>query len=281
MPHVMVVTTGGTIASRHDEGYGGNRAVVPGDELLLPLSRLHLPISLSTQTFALIDSREMRPSMMIELATLLQEMVRVDSGVTGLVVTHGTDTLEETAFVLSCLLEIEQPVVLTGAMRASDVPGGDGLRNLTDAVRVAADPLTRGTGVVVVLAGQVHAARHVAKRHTSALDAFMSPETGPIGHVDGTNVHLDWVPRPLPRLSGTRFATGVELVTVFSGMSDRLFRLLLEHGIEGLVIEAFGSGNVTDDLMPAISDIIDARVPVVLASRCDVGRVSAGWSSPR
>lgn len=280
MPHVRVVSTGGTIASRHDAHYGGQRATIEGGDLVASLQALDGDVELSTRAFSLVDSRDMQPAMMVQLGMMLDEEGRADAGISGFVVTHGTDTLEETAFVLAAMLELDQPVVLTGAMRSSDSLGSDGPRNLTDAVRIAADPSARGLGVVVVLGGQVHAARHVTKRHATADDAFSSPETGPLGSVDAHGPQLNWTAQRLPRLAACAPDPGVELLSVVSGMTDRLLRLACEVGSSGVVIETLGAGNVPDAIVPAIVDLIGVGIPVVLATRCGAGRISAEYGGP-
>jgi L-asparaginase len=280
LSHVRIVTTGGTIASRHDVDYGGQRAMVHGEDLVASLSGLGGDVGLSTTAFSLVDSRDMQPAMMVRLGMLVAEEARADDGISGFVVTHGTDTLEETAFVLAATLQLDKPVVLTGAMRPSDRPGSDGPRNLIDAVQVAADPGARGHGVVVVLDGQVHAARHVTKRHATADHAFASPETGPVGSVDASGPRLFWTAQLLPRLAPCAPDPDVELVSVVSGMTDRLLRAARDAGASGVVIEALGAGNVPDAIVPAIVDLIGDGIPVVLASRCGAGRVSTEYGGP-
>jgi L-asparaginase len=221
---------------------------------------------------ALRNSADVTPRSIAELARVLDARARADDAPDGFVVTHGTDTLEETAFALAGLLAIPQPIVVTAAMRSADDEQPDGPANLRDAVRVAATPSLSGA-VVVVLAGRVHGAREVTKTHTTALDAFASPGTGSIGTVDDDGVRLDRQPRPLPALPLVEPDVDVDLVRMVVGLGPRAFRHALVDGVAAVVVEGSGAGNVHDEAVPAIRALLAADVPVILATRCLAGRV--------
>jgi L-asparaginase len=195
-----------------------------------------------------------------------------EPGVAGALVTHGTDTVEETAYLLDLVVESEKPVVFAVALRHIGEPGADGPRNLLDAARVAAAPASRGRGALLVANGTVHAARHVTKTHTTDLGAFESPDFGPEGVVgpDGTVRYLRPV-QPRRTIAAGRIEPEVLLLTVAAGADDRPLRWALGAGYKGLVIEGSGAGNVPAAVVPGIAAALAAGVPVVLATRCRRG----------
>lgn len=204
----------------------------------------------------------------------------------GLVITHGTDTLEETAFLLDLVLTSDKPVAIVGAMRTMSDASWDGPANLIAAARVAASPASRGRGTVVVMNDQVLAAPEVMKMHTEASGAFMAPGFGPIGIVDSGRVvyRRERPARPTwrsaaaaPGLRATGIDTRVDLIQAATGMDDTFLRASIAGGARGIVIVAFGRGNVPPALMPAIVDAAAAGILVAVTSRCVTGRVSARY----
>ncbi len=216
----------------------------------------------------------------------------VDAGAAGCVVTQGTDTLEETAFVLDLLWDRPAPVVVTGAMRSADQPGADGPANLLASVRVASAPVAVGAGVLVVLGDEIHAARHVHKAHTSLPAAFVSPGLGPVGGVTEGRVWLPLrpvrrpgelstesiggstpAPTPTPATTTTPVATPlphVVCVRVGMGEGPQLLEAVLGMDVDGVVLEGVGGGHVPRALVPVVEQLA-RRVPVLL-----VGRPGAG-----
>lgn len=212
-------------------------------------------------------------ALTIEDIAALAELVaaRIAAGADGVVVTQGTDTLEEAAFLLDLLYTGDAPVVVTGAMRAPMLAGADGPANLLAAVQVAASPVWRGLGCVVAFADQVHAARWARKVHASSVAAFASPSAGPIGTVAGGRAIVLFRPGklpPLPTADGPR-TVRVGLVTIVLGDDGELLQAAADR-FDGLVIAAFGVGNVPARLVPAIAELAE-RLPVVLASRTGAG----------
>lgn len=281
MRRVAIIGTGGTIASTVDPDTGAAVTAIAAADLLDQVPTLADVADITSTDFAQVNSWDLTPALAADVAREATDAF--DGGADGVVVTHGTDTMEETAFVLELLLgqgtaaateATPRTVVCTGAMRTASADGPDGPRNLLAAVRVAADPACAALGGVVVLDDQVHAARHATKTHTTALGTFRSPDTGPLGTIDDTGVVLRWRPAPLPPVPGTKPAADVPLVVMASGMDDLLLRATLDAGSSGVVVVGSGSGNVPATWQPAIRELLDRDVPVVLASRCGAGRVT-------
>ena len=269
---VVVVSTGGTIAMRPDPATGKLVPAVSGEELVEMLRWPEAP-PLELDEFARVPSFDMHGDLALALADRVAEQSRRDD-VAGVVVTHGTDTMEESVYTVDRLHDSEKPVAFTGAQRAADEPDTDGPRNLRSAIRVAVAGESAGRGAVVVFAGEVHGAREVRKVHTSALEAFASPGYGPLGHVDGERVTYrrrpDRAP-PLPHPEGA--LPQVDLIRLHAGSDDRFLRSSLESGSRAIVLEATGRGNANERVLPGVEAAVAAGVPVVICSRCLAGRV--------
>jgi L-asparaginase len=273
---VVVLTTGGTIAMRYDAAAGGaiptlgagalTAALLPGLPALRAEELVNLPSSHFTlETLCAIRER---------VAALVAE-----SGVDGVVLTHGTDTLEETAYLLDLTVAGDKPIVLTGAMRAASDVGYEGLANLQAAVRVAAAPRAQGLGTVVVLNDEIHAARYVTKTHTLNPATFQSPGWGPVGRVEGDAVIV--VRRPERQVLPWRgLEPKVGLLKLAVGLEADPLEDALARGVRGVVIEALGGGRVPPWWLPALEQARGQGVAVVIASRCPAGRVWDGYGYP-
>lgn len=217
------------------------------------------------------------PSAHFTLETLWGIRQRVLSlvnqpGVVGIVISHGTDTMEETAYLLDLTVAGDVPMVLTGAMRAASDPGYEGLANLQAALRVAVDPQARGLGAVVVMEDEVHAARLVTKMHTASPRTFQSPFWGPLGRVEGERVVL--LGRPARRVLMTeRLEERVLLIKLAVGMPDDLLRYAVEWGMRGVVLEALGGGRLPPWWLPTVREAVARGLAVVVTSRCPSGWV--------
>jgi L-asparaginase len=210
-----------------------------------------------------------------DLARSLARRIREHAGHGhGVVVTHGTDTMEETVYLIDRLLPLDAPpVVLTGAQRGAADRDTDGPRNLRNAIRIA---LTgeRGLGAVICFDGAIHAAREVRKVHTSRPGAFASPGYGPLGHVDGERVCLQHRPARCPPLpDGEAPMPRVDLIRLFAGSDATFVRASVGAGSRAIVLEGTGRGNANEQVVGAVAEAIGAGVPVVVASRCLQGRV--------
>jgi L-asparaginase len=269
---IVVVSTGGTIGMRPDSATGKLVPAVTGEELVDMLGWRDGP-PLDLDDFARVPSFDVHGDLALALSDRVREHCRRDD-VAGVVVTHGTDTMEESVYLVDRLLDSDKPVLLTGAQRAADEPDSDGPRNVRNAIRVGLTLEARGRGALVVFDGEVHAAREARKVHTSALRAFASPGYGPLGHVDGTRVLFRRRPersRPLPRPSAA--LPRVDLIRLYAGADDTLLRASREAGSRAIVLEGTGRGNANERVLPGVEAAVQAGVPVVVCSRCAAGRV--------
>lgn len=267
LPRVVVLTTGGTIASLQDPNTGAVRSAATPEDLLRLVPDLDTIAEVTALPMAAVNSWNMTPAMMTDLITSAISELEQES-VSGVVITHGTDTVEETALLAWMLNPTEKPIVFVAAMRNLSEIGPDGPRNLRDAIRVAASSPATGRGAVLVVNETIHDARYVTKTHTVNPATFDSPHGGPIGEV--TAVGIDFFRPaagreivPKPRVYGR-----VPLVKVYTGMDDSVLDWLLETGVDGVVIEGSGAGNVPGTLLPGIKRMVSAGVPVVLTTRC-------------
>jgi len=264
---VILISTGGTIAMAEDARAGGIVPTLHGEELRRSLPAEAGPLEVVEHCHL--------PSAHFTLETLwsLRQRVQGLAGqpdIQGIVITHGTDTMEETAYLLDLTVEGEAPMVLTGAMRAASDPGYEGPAHLLAALRVAAAPQARGIGAVVVVEDEIHAAREVAKMHTTSPRAFQSPFWGPLGRVEGEKVLLRRRPER-HTLPAEQLEERVALLKLALGMDDGLLRYAVEWGMRGVVLEALGGGRVPPWWLPTIRGAIAQGVALVVASRCPAG----------
>jgi L-asparaginase len=271
-PRVHLVATGGTIAMRLDPQQGGAAPAVTGADLVAAIPELTQFVQLSVEEFSNIPSEHMTPEVWLCLAARLNEIVRAGT-VDGIVVTHGTDTMEETAFFLDLTVHSPRPIVLTGAQRPASAPDADGPANLRDAIRVARCPGSQGRGVLIVMHGEVHTAREALKMETEDLDAFGSHSGTDLGRVENGQVTFVRdaparivlpLPERLPR---------VDIIPMYAGADDAALQAALAHGAAGLVIAAVGAGNVNQTLFDGIVTALRQDVAVVIATRVPHGLV--------
>lgn len=272
-PRVSVLSLGGTIASTQDAG-GAVAGVVPrlgADDLVAAVPQLLDIADIEAQTFRQCASGDLVWSDLVALSVEVRS--RLEAGSAGVVVTQGTDTIEETAFALDLLVRHRRPVVVTGAMRNPTLPGADGPANLLAAVQVAASESASGLGCVVVMNDEIHAARFVRKTHTSSVSTFVSMTAGPLGWVVEGRVRVPLQPVALPPITGvTEPVPPVALLTVVVGDDSRLVDQLEVLGYAGAVVEALGGGHVPSGMVPSLERLAK-RMPVVLASRTGGGEV--------
>jgi L-asparaginase len=274
VPLVTVLATGGTIASR--SGPGGATAQDAGADLA---ARLDLPAGLDVRVRDVVRVGGFRMTLdrVHAVARAVAAELR-DAAVAGVVVTHGTDTIEETAFFLDLVHDDPRPVVVTGAQRAADAADTDGPRNLSDAVVAAAAPAARGLGVLVGFGGQLFPARGTRKTHTVASDTFANPAGGPLGWVHREDVVVVTAPRRLPALRLDAFDptdVRVDVVPCYPDADATMMRACVAAGARGLVLEATGAGNANPTVCAAVAELTAAGVVVVTSTRVAAGPVVA------
>jgi len=265
LPHVHLLATGGTIS-------GGEQPLdAAGLKALIPEVSQVATVTLEDVTR--IGSSRMTPEIQFRLATRITELFAADAELAGIVVTHGTDTLEETAFLVDLLVKDERPVVFAAAQRPPRETDTDGPRNLLNAFRIAASPSVRAAGAMVTLNDEIHAARDVRKTHAIAVEAFQSPWAGPLGYVDGSRVVLKRRPAVRVTIPAAAIEPKVDLITLTAGSDGHLIQAAVDSGAKGLVVEVFGRGNVPPAVMDTVKAARARGVAVVFTTRTRGGRV--------
>ena len=267
---LLFLSLGGTITMVQDNS-GGITPKLGASELIASVPALAEVADIEAHSPFRLPSPSLTLENLVEVARLITEGFA--SGCDGAVVIQGTDTIEESAFLLDLLVDAEKPVVVTGAMRGADVPGADGPANLLAAARVAAASEARGLGTLVVKNYDIHAARFVQKFHTALPSAFQSPLAGPLGLVAEGRPRFFARVLPTPRLS---LADGppppIALIKYAMGDDGRLLKTIPDLGYAGMVLEGMGAGHVLASVAPIIGEVAQ-RIPVVLASRLTTGPV--------
>jgi L-asparaginase len=268
---IRFLAFGGTIASVRRPGMTEVTPSLSGAELVESIPELAAVADVEVREFPPIASFAVTTRAMLDLARAVIE-AHAD-GCDGVVISHGTDTIEETAYALALMLPRERRLVLTGAMRNPTLPGTDGPANLIAAFLAAGSRLVTGVGPVVVLNDDLHAARFATKTHTSRVSTIGSPGAGPLGGIVEGRVDVWWRPAWEDHLGLPDALDGrdVELVRVAADVSDALLRAAAERRPAGIVIEGTGGGHVPPPLLPVLDDIVAAGIPVVLASRTAAG----------
>lgn len=280
-PHLVVIFTGGTISMLPDPVSGAAVPTLDGAAILARVPGLDAIAELEPLDWGLVPASHLRFSQILEVSALI-EAAATRPDVDGVVVVQGTDVLEETAFAWDLLHTSETAVVVVGAMRNAGDADYDGPRNVTDAVRVAADPRMRGEGVVVVMAGQIMPADDVTKTNSQALDTFQALNVGALGHIGADTVVLERQRGRRGTLATRpdRAAEPVALLTAVVSTDGDLIRAALAQGATGVVLEATGSGNTDPDLLAAAVEAMEAGVPVALTTRCASGAVGPLYGFP-
>ena len=264
MKKILAIHTGGTISmSQNDKG-----EVVPSahNPIAAQTTILAGRVQLITDELFNLPSPHVTPARMLDIQ---QRIVRAEAaGIDGVVITHGTDTLEETAYFLDLTLPNTIPVVVTGAMRSSNQVGSDGLYNFQSAIEVAAADASRDKGVLVVMNDEIHTARYVTKTHTTNVATFRTPTFGPIGLIaHGTPTYFQQLIQQTT-CDIDHVVDGVYLLKAYAGMDGTFFDALANDRTRGLVIEGLGAGNLPPQTLPSVQRLLDRQIPIVLVSRC-------------
>ena len=270
MKRVVMIFTGGTISMTIDPATGGAVPSLSGDQILARMGGLRELAEIEYREYGKYPGPHVTPRMMGEIARIAaEECARAD--VEGVIVTHGTDTLEETAYFLDLALHTDKPVVLVGSMNHSEDPEWDGPANIRDAMLVLLSGQFRGLGVLTCLSGEINAASEVTKTHTLQRDTFMSFDFGPVGRIfEGRPVFLR-KPFIHDHIGMVEPVEPVHILKCYAGMDGVSFQSCINGGVRGLVVEAMGTGNVPPGAFDGMLRVMEAGIPVVLVSRCPRG----------
>ena len=277
MSKVVIITTGGTIAMQHDSVTGAAVPAVSGADLVRAIPGLGSVCDLEVREFDNLPSPAITPDHMFRLAAMVRQYLAMDD-VSGVVITHGTDSLEESAYFLDLSLEGHKPVCFTAAMRSGDELSPDGPRNILAAVRVAASRSARNMGSLVVMNEQIHAAREVTKTHAANVATFQSPWWGPLGVVDGDRVIFRRAQLGRQTFLPHSLCKKVDLIKLVTGSDAAYLDFAVSRGVDGIVVESFGRGNVPPYVIPGIARALEKGIIVVNATRTG-GRVLDEYGS--
>jgi L-asparaginase len=271
-PHVLVMFTGGTISMKIDPITAAAFPALSGRDIVSHVPGLRRSARLTLEDYAQLPGPHVSPRWMWGLKQRIESHL-ADPGVDGVVVAHGTDTIEETSFLVDLTTANPKPVVFCGAMRTLGEPGSDGPSNLLIAVKTAANPDARGHGVLLAVGEHILAASEAVKTHTQNLAAFRS-EIGPLAILDRSGVRFVRAAVRRRFVKTGSIEPKVDLHVMATGSDDALLRASLSRGARGLVIEGTGAGNVPPLAVPAIRDALKAGLPVIITSRCGAGSVA-------
>ncbi|MCW5605562.1 MAG: asparaginase [Burkholderiales bacterium] len=274
-PLVCVVGTGGTIASKFDPKLGGHASAASAQDLVAAVPELTGVADVRVVEHSNINSALMDTPTAFGLRDTLRKVLKDDS-VSGVVVTHGTDTLEETAYLMDLTLGSDKPVVITGAQRNFDEKDPDGPRNLLYATMVAAHPDAHGRGVLVALGGEIHAAYDATKVNPEILTCVGARDGGAVGMVTKQGVTFFSVPQRRLHLDVDHVKQNVHIIRMAQGASDLLFRACVSERVDGIVVEGTGGGNVNVPFYDGVCAALDAGIPVVAGIRLPSGAPHPG-----
>lgn len=276
---ILIVFTGGTFSMKIDSKTGGAVPRYSGKELMKKIPEAKRLANISCYDFGKFPGPHMTPELMFSLSKKIGELISEDN-YSGVIVTHGTDTLEETAYLLDLTIQTEIPIILIGSMKNSSEPDWDGPRNLVDAIHICKNENCRNIGVLVCLNGEINAASEVTKTYTEEIDSFRSLDFGALGFVQNGKVILNRLPRKLETLKTESIVSNVDMLTVYAGMDEKFFKYSADSGTEGMVVEALGVGNVPPNAFNGIKYAVEKGIPVVLVSRCPAGETLDVYSYP-
>jgi L-asparaginase len=279
MERILIVFTGGTFSMKIDKKTGGAVPRYSGSELLEKIPEAEKLAKIDCYDFGKYPGPHMTPELMFSLSKKIKELISKKK-YSGVIVTHGTDTLEETAYLLDLTIKNEIPIVLIGSMKNSSEPDWDGPRNLIDAIHICLSENCRNLGVLVCLNGEINAASEVTKTYTDEIDTFHSLDFGALGLVQNGRVIINRLPRKLETIETDKIIPSVDMLTVYAGMDEKFFRFSADSKVEGIVVEALGVGNVPPPAFNGIKYAVEKGIPVILVSRCPAGETEDIYSYP-
>ncbi len=273
---VAAIFTGGTISMKVDKRLSAAIPAMSSEEIMSLVTNIDRIADIEIIPFARIPGPQMTPELMLELSNVVKDTIARDD-ITGVIITHGTDSLEETAFFLELNIDSEKPVIVVGSMRNASELGYDGPSNLSAAICTAVSEQARNKGVLVVLNNEVNSAKEVTKTHTMSLDTFKSFSFGPLGIVDNDQVifYRDIAKRS--HILTDTVVPEVDLIKSVVGMDSKYINYCIDQGTKGIVIEAMGRGNLPPKMIDGIKKAVEKNIPVIIVSRCPMGRVLGSY----
>ena len=285
-PEVLVLATGGTIASTgnyYGDRGGGEVNKISAEQLTAAAPGIEKVATIMTEQFSNVASGAIGPKQWMDLSRRINAAFRDRSSLAGIVVTHGTDTMEETAYFLDLTVAGDRPVVVTGAMRPADAIGADGPANLFNAVRAAAAPASRGRGAMVLMDDRLFAAREVTKTNTTRVETFQAPEHGPLAIVDHDTIFYNRARPTRPPafdISKVTELPRVDIIYSYGGADSVLIDAAIAAGAKGIVVAGVGAGGTTPGQGAALRRANEKGVIVVIGSRTGSGRVAGSQNRP-
>lgn len=272
MKKVVVIFNGGTISMKVDPRIQAAVPSLTGEDIMAMVTGIEKYADIESYTFSNLPSPHMSPKIMLELSKYIEKILHRDD-VDGVVITHGTDSLEETAYLLDLTIKSSKPIVVTGSMRSGSELGYDGPSNLAAAICTVISEESKNRGVLVCLNGELNCASEVTKANSMSLDAFQTPNFGPIGIVDNNEVLFYRNSRKKQHIIVDEISAEVDLIKCVAGLDSKLIDFCVCQGDKGIIIEAMGRGNIPPKMVEGIKRAIDSNVAVVMVSRCFEGRV--------
>ncbi len=280
-PHIYILATGGTIAGSSESALSSayKSGSLSVDSLLGAIPQAKKLANLKAEQISNIGSQEMNDAVWLKLAKRVQALLS-KKDVDGVVITHGTDTMEETAYFLNLVIKSHKPIVMVGAMRNADSLSADGPLNLYNAIAVASDVQSKGKGVLVVMDDAIHAAREVSKTNTTGVDTFKSPNSGPLGHV--LYGHVRFYMQALRKhtlesafdIAQIHDLPRVDIIYSHANDHADLIQSVLQHGAKGIVSAGMGNGNLYPSVLEALANAVKKGVVVVRSSRVGSGFIT-------
>ena len=279
MKKVAVIFNGGTISMKVDPKLKAAVPSLTGEEIMSMVTGIESYAQIESHTFSSMPGPHMTPEIMLELSKFIEKLLN-KGDIDGVVVTHGTDTLEETAYLVDLTLNTDKPVIFTGSMRSGSELGYDGPSNLAASICTAISEEAKGRGVLVCLNGDLNCAREVTKTNSMSLGTFRTPNFGPIGMVDNNKVLFYRNSYDKESYLIDSIESKVALIKCAVGMDSSFIDYSIDNGYKGIVIEAMGRGNIPPEMVGGVKRAIEKNIPVVVVSRCFEGRVCDSYGYP-
>lgn len=279
MKKILVVFTGGTFSMMIDRSTGGAIPRYSGGELLDMIPEAKRLAEIEYYDFGKYPGPHVTPKLMLQLSQKIKQLL-AKKHYDGVIVTHGTDTLEETAYFLDLTINTDIPIVMIGSMKNSSEPDWDGPRNLIDAIHICLNDNSKNLGVLVCLNGEINAASEVTKIYSDSVESFKSLDFGSLGFVQNGRVIYNRLPHYLEKIETDVIDDNVDMLTVYAGMNEKFFKFSADSGASGIVVEALGVGNVPPPAFEGIKYAVQNKIPVVLTSRCPAGETDYIYSYP-